>query len=219
MHPQLNTNSSRLALLVMQFGQFLDHDLALTPEAEVRDCCGRPQQEDCFPILIPATDSFYSSRREPQQCQEFGRSLAFCPGSQGQGQREQFNSVTSLLDLSQVYGSDPQLSSDLRAKRGKLRTNSRYSREMLPLDSEGRMVAGDIRALDMPGLAAVQTLFLRSFEMFHLCKKKNTNFQRTQPPGHPDPDCTAQTGGRGNLPGAGVQGTVRHTLVCRWQGD
>ena len=48
--------------MVMNFGQFVDHDVALTPEVHEEDCCGNPATEDCYPIYIPGQDAFYSSR-------------------------------------------------------------------------------------------------------------------------------------------------------------
>lgn len=67
----------RHSLLVMQFGQLLDHDLTLTPEmstcvegcpgpeAEV-ECChvtDAPAPKFCWPIEIPEHDVFFVGKR------------------------------------------------------------------------------------------------------------------------------------------------------------
>jgi len=158
-HPDLDIPENYLSLMVMQFGQFLDHDLALTPEVEIEHCCENPLTRDCFPIYVPRTDSFYSTRDTPQSCLEFTRSDAFCDASSEK--REQYSIVTSFVDGSQIYGSDEELARKLReGEGGRLKINSDYSREMLP-EIDGKLKAGDIRALDMPGLATMHTLFLR----------------------------------------------------------
>ena len=53
-------------LMVMQFGQFLDHDLTLTPECEAKDCCTEEAQygrfePECFPILFADTDPTFGN--------------------------------------------------------------------------------------------------------------------------------------------------------------
>ena len=53
-------------LMVMQVGQFLDHDIALTPESEVHGCCTDDALNGifptgCFPILIPNADPKFAN--------------------------------------------------------------------------------------------------------------------------------------------------------------
>ena len=58
--------------MVTQMGQFLDHDITLTPEEHEENCCDGPVSSpsgSCFPIEIPADDSFYSAYN--QKCLEF----------------------------------------------------------------------------------------------------------------------------------------------------
>ena len=46
-------------LMVMQFGQFLAHDITLTPADEVNGCCAEDAASGvpgCFPILLPQHD-------------------------------------------------------------------------------------------------------------------------------------------------------------------
>ena len=52
--------------MVMQFGQFLDHDITLTPESEVHGCCKEEGKNGefasgCFPILIPDSDTTFAN--------------------------------------------------------------------------------------------------------------------------------------------------------------
>ena len=65
-------------VLVMQMGQFIDHDLAHAPnfqsESPTKDCCDAViDQERCFPIEIPANDNFFQSIG--RTCMDFHRSI------------------------------------------------------------------------------------------------------------------------------------------------
>ena len=47
------------SLMVMQFGQFLAHDMTLTPADGVNGCCAEDAAggvPGCFPILLPESD-------------------------------------------------------------------------------------------------------------------------------------------------------------------
>ncbi len=60
--------------MLMQFGQFLDHDLTLTPEAEVEGGCCRVNEEvldneDCLAIPVGPGDFF--ATEEGIDCLEF----------------------------------------------------------------------------------------------------------------------------------------------------
>jgi len=74
------------------------------------------------------------------------------------------NAITAFIDASSVYGSDNEMSTLLKSgSDGKLQVNSNstaFDREMLP-EVGGVLTAGDVRAREMPGLAAMHTLFLR----------------------------------------------------------
>ena len=142
--------------MVTQMGQFLDHDVTLTPETEHHDCCHDASSDDCFPISIPANDYFYSKLTIPQTCLEFTRSTAFCDSADST--REQINGITAFVDASNVYGSDDVTAIALRAAEGKLLVDGQ---DLLPANDERVRVAGDVRAIEMPGLAAMHTLFVR----------------------------------------------------------
>ena len=84
-------------LLLMQWGQFLDHDITLTPETEAEECCEHADgDENCFPIQLPSVDPFYASRSSGAvHCLEFTRSTAFCEEEEERQDhaREQINGI------------------------------------------------------------------------------------------------------------------------------
>ena len=66
-HPNEDEEANQMSLMVMQFGQFLDHDITLTLESNAEDCCtnsgpyGRMLEFECFPISIPDMDPTFGS--------------------------------------------------------------------------------------------------------------------------------------------------------------
>ena len=117
--------------MVTQFGQFLDHDITLTPENEVHDCCQDSTQAECFVLDLPTNDPFYSTLSTKQSCLEFTRSVAFCENTNTV--REQMNAITAFVDASNVYGSDEDTSNLLRSfVDGKLKVNDTYVKDLLP---------------------------------------------------------------------------------------
>ncbi len=59
-----------------QFGQFLDHDITLTPENDKLKCCDKDLgNKECFPIEVPADDPNFSGKA---RCLNFARSVVFC---------------------------------------------------------------------------------------------------------------------------------------------
>ena len=144
--------------MVMQWGQFLDHDITLTPENDVECECGHEEEndEDCFLIPVPSNDPFYSTLASPPTCLHFTRSTAFCTSDP----REQFNLITSYIDGSNVYGSDQTTSDLLREFSGGELTTSVALDNLLP-DIDGARLAGDVRAQEQPGLTSIHTLWMR----------------------------------------------------------
>ena len=142
----------------MQWGQFLDHDITLTPENDVECECGHEEDndEECFLISVPSDDPFYSSLSSPPTCLHFTRSTAFCTSDP----REQFNLITSYIDGSNVYGSDQTTSDLLREFSGGELTTSVALDNLLP-DIDGARLAGDVRAQEQPGLTSMHTLWMR----------------------------------------------------------
>jgi len=162
---------TKFSLMVMQFGQFLDHDLTLSPEQE-RECTNpdvlsRDQAEDealrvCFNIDVDENDVFYANRI---QALPLTRSDGICHGEV----REQFNALTAFIDGSQIYGSDDTLSKQLRTLENGLLKVHRLGPTMPTRSQTGLLdehfrsedlVGGDIRAIEQPGLASLHSLFV-----------------------------------------------------------
>ncbi|TRY80149.1 hypothetical protein TCAL_14778 [Tigriopus californicus] len=163
-HPDSKEDSGTNTLMVMQFGQYLDHDITFTVESfHQRDCCEDPSQRECFPIYIPAQDPFFGpGKANRRTCINFARSTHHCPIPSKPV--EQMNTLTAFVDASHTYGSFQAEAEKLRTfVHGLLRTSRRslQGKEMLPVDSEGHFFSGDIRGTEMPGLASVHTMFIR----------------------------------------------------------
>ncbi|CAL7935809.1 unnamed protein product [Xylocopa violacea] len=175
--------------MVMQWGQFLDHDLshalpAVSSESwdgiDCKKSCDNAAP--CFPMNVPPGDPRVNNRR----CIDFIRTSAVC----GSGAtsilwgsftpREQLNQLTSYMDASQVYGYDDALARDLRdfsTDHGLLREGPAIPghKPLLPYasgqfvdcrrnpleSSINCFVAGDIRANEQVGLLAMHTIWLR----------------------------------------------------------
>ncbi|XP_007518994.1 thyroid peroxidase isoform X3 [Erinaceus europaeus] len=136
------TEDDQYSDLLMVWGQYIDHDIAFTPQSTSKtafrggaDCqwtCDN--QNPCFPIQLMVEDSIMSKI----SCLPFYRSSAACgTGNQGAffgnltqaNPRQQMNGLTSFLDASTVYGSSPDSEKQLRnwsSKAGLLRVNRRH---------------------------------------------------------------------------------------------
>ncbi len=178
------TQDDEISHMVMQWGQFLDHDLSHSMEAISRQtfengitcsatCDNKPP---CFPIKLPGSSG----------CMEFTRSSATC-GSGATSvftsrlqQRQQLNQLTSYIDASQVYGSSLDLAISLRNltnDKGRLREGPsfNYGKPLLPFNTRhvvdcrrdprqssiGCFLAGDVRANEQLGLTSMHTLWFR----------------------------------------------------------
>ena len=180
-----------LSLMAVIFGQFLDHELALSPEHEVEESCcevpanGKTKDEECFEIIIPPDDPFYSSLN--QSCIHLTRSDPHSSsGWPPSIKREQQNIVTSFLDGSHVYGSTTERSIRLRSMvKGKLKVENEYN--LLPEENFRRCkvpIAGDERAMENPMLGSVHVLFVR--EHNRICDQLWTIIDWTQ---YGNPEC------------------------------
>ncbi|OQV26126.1 Peroxidasin [Hypsibius exemplaris] len=186
MHTQMNRPHDHVTHILMQWGQFMDHDITHTPITAIEvnqngrtqlmtpKCCDLPQgtvaHSSCFAIPIPQNDPFYP--RFGQSCLEFVRSS---PATNVLGPREQLNQLTSFIDASQVYGSTLATGNSLRSfSMGMmLIQQTRGTQEsLLPADTTTEECfrktadrtcfrAGDVRVNVHTGLAAMHTMWLR----------------------------------------------------------
>lgn len=178
-------------LMLMQIGQFLDHDLDIAPITPSRESFERGVSCDetcentspCYPIPVPENDRRIRNR----ECLPFTRSSAVC----GTGasslligraayRREQINQITSYVDASMIYGSSQERADLLRNKtagKGMLRRGQQSSpgHHYLPFDTSsvvdcdqgnnsGRalcFLSGDVRVNEQVGLTAMHTIWYR----------------------------------------------------------
>ena len=154
-----------LSSFVFTWGQFIDHDIDLTPETD----------DESEPVLLPADEPLFIMdipfhRAEP------------LPNTGITSPRQHPNIITSWIDASNVYGSEITRADWLRTNvDGKLKTSTG---NLLPYntidgelgsaidpnapsmagDNQGTyklFVAGDVRASEQPGLTTLHTLFVR----------------------------------------------------------
>lgn len=181
---------NRASLMLMQWGQFIDHDISLaattpmlTPQGTSIDCCNRHLLSDprfkhpaCISILLPDLDPFYSRFRVG--CMNLVRNAPSPPIGCRLRAREQLNQLTHFLDASMIYGNDEPQAMGLRQFHGGLLKSSRINgAEFLPFDGrigdgcilprEGLrrgmrcFVAGDNRVNELTGLVTTHAIFLR----------------------------------------------------------
>ena len=171
----VDTTDSRYSVVLMNFGQFIDHDLTHVPvmkagDGRDLDCCsniaGSEFSSFCSPISIPSNDPFF---RGQKSCMNFVRSSPGPALDCSLRYREQVNQLTHWLDLSQVYGSSLTEQREVRAfTGGRLLINAGPDGPLLPVDTQETsckagacMKAGDGRVNEQPNLGVMHTMFLR----------------------------------------------------------
>lgn len=143
--------------LFWQWGQMLDHDLALSEAA---------MPLEPFDISVPTGDPFFDPMSEGGKTISLNRSIY----QYIDGRREQINEISSYIDAGFVYGSDETRANALRALdgTGKMKTSDG---NLLPFNEDGLpnaggtgsdlFLAGDVRANEQIGLIAIHTLWVR----------------------------------------------------------
>ncbi len=103
--------------ILMQWGQFLDHDMSLVPEYEkCPEACEVTAANEgrCYPFPVPEEDEDVSvTLANSKRCHEFHRSVGACPpGGQTVPPREQLSGITHFIDGSNVYSSTADILND-----------------------------------------------------------------------------------------------------------
>jgi hypothetical protein len=151
-------NSVGASDFLWQWGQFIDHDIDLSPIAS---------PSEFFNIDIPFADPVFDPFATGVAEMELTRSAY----TEASGVRQQLNVLTSYIDGSNVYGSDALRADALRAHDGTGRLATSAG-NLLPFNTAGfpnaggtdpsLFLAGDERANEQVGLTAMHTLFMRN---------------------------------------------------------
>ncbi|KAF7496118.1 Chorion peroxidase [Sarcoptes scabiei] len=181
-----NLPDPQYTLMVMQWGQFIDHDLTLAASTRAATgqgliCCHPETQKKiehhaCFPIEIPNNDPFYS--RHNQRCMHLVRNSPAPRSGCSLGHREQMNTLSHIIDGSMVYGSTQERAKLLRTFRGgKMKASLIRNQEFLPFDRGNHsddcaiperdqrqfkcFLGGDVRVNEQTGLTMIHALMIR----------------------------------------------------------
>lgn len=187
--PDVDRPHSHLNIMVMQFGQFIAHDV--TQSASITDdagqpisCCTNgdaeliPEQHKhfaCMAIPISKHDEFYG--KFGKGCLNFVRS-ALAPNPECRfNYGQQISKVTHFLDGSLIYGSDDHTQNGIREHvGGRLRMFHDFKRMLLPLATPGDapdqctrsdrvdnacFVTGDVRTNQIISLTTLHLIFAR----------------------------------------------------------
>lgn len=166
------TDPLQLSDFVWAWGQFLDHDVGLTPDGQ-----------EFLPIPVPQGDRWFDPNNTGQMMIPTMRNL-FDPvtGTSPQNPRRHPNMITAYIDGTTVYGFEEEQAAWLRSfEGGKLKVsagnllpfNTTTGEYEAPVDhsvpemenpvgmSEKIFVAGDVRANENIILLSLHTLFVR----------------------------------------------------------
>lgn len=155
-------NSDGLSSFFWLWGQFIDHDIDLTESATPSEPANIP---------IPMGDPWFDPGSTGTGVMQFSRSeYSIESGTGTENPREQMNGISSWIDASMVYGSDPIRAAALRTNdgTGRLKTSdgrlppwNDYGLPNAGGSGNNLFLAGDVRANEHVGLTAMHTLFVR----------------------------------------------------------
>ena len=113
-------NDGQFSHILMQWGQFIDHDLHVMPEFEECPPGCTIKEESCVPFPVPEDDTKIKVSRvdgDVNSCHIFRRTIPACEESGSEPEsltvREQINGLTHFIDGSMVYHHDPQIQMNL----------------------------------------------------------------------------------------------------------
>lgn len=155
---KITVDEQQLSAFSWTWGQFLDHDIVLTPGGQ------RPD----LSVKVPKGDPHFDPMGGGKAIIPVARSLT----KEVDGSKEQFNKTSGWIDGSMVYGSDPERAKALRTFFGG--TLKQSADGLLPKNTKGLdnedpfrgdparlFLAGDRRANENLALTSMHTLFLR----------------------------------------------------------
>ena len=166
-------NGRNLSDWIVQWGQFVTHDMDLTINgAEFNTQSTGAVGDFSIPILDPNDPLGPSPIRFNRSKFDPDTGTATPRPNGADNSREQINEITSFIDASNVYGSDPVREAELRSfVGGKLEVSAgnlpHLNTAGLPNDNNGTLpddqmfLGGDVRANEQTGLTAAHTLFVR----------------------------------------------------------
>ncbi len=160
-------NNRDLSAFIYAWGQFIDHDMDLTPSGTTS-----------FNITVPTGDPSFDPAGTGTATIPLNRSITdAATGTSKANPVQQVNTITAFLDGSMVYGSDATRAAALRTFAGGLMKTS--AGNLLPFNTAGLanandahifadsqlFLAGDVRANENVELTALQTLFVREHNL------------------------------------------------------
>lgn len=162
-------NDRLMSAMVHVWGQFIDHDIGLTPG----------NGTEMMPIPIPMGDPYFDPEGNGNAFIMTTRSVYDESTGDSLGNpRQQMNIITTWIDGSMVYGSDEDKASKLRSHIGgrlkigvdgllPINNLANFPEGIVPMDGGGLVpvdqcyAAGDIRANENVELTSLHTLFVR----------------------------------------------------------
>ncbi len=122
-----------LSAFVYAWGQFIDHDLGLTPTGST----------ESMSIPVPKGDPYFDPMATGLKVMKTSRSIYDAStGTSVTNPREQVNTLTAWIDGSMIYGSDKSVTDALRTMQdGKLKMDSNG---MLPLNNKANFPNGGV---------------------------------------------------------------------------
>jgi len=156
-------NSSGASDITWQWGQFIDHDVTLSPD----------NPDEPFPISVPHGDPVFDPTGTGKAVIHLDRSASDPQTGSGRlNPRRPINAITAFIDASQIYGSDEDRAKGLRVNDATGRLKTSHEGRFLPFNEQGLeneggseltnlFVSGDVRVNEQIGLIAMHTLFVR----------------------------------------------------------